>query len=410
MPLHAEDESFRSEAIAADAVNPVPLVTSTHTGRREHFIPVRKAELIEWLCRDSRLSDRDRERFRRLCLRIDAALHESFRARLSELKAAYLPFDPDDDTQCIQPLSDEEREARYPQLFEKFIELLALANFSRLSRDELEHALAVASQWGVRLHVDFSVFARVEVFGRGDVVSRRTGRNWRRWYRREEFDVPIYQRLVIIFRLCPHKRLVPTDVGPIFIKIFKNIPKQDMDMLLPGTRVRMSLVDQGKIWIPTATGIGMSVFKVVKSALWILWFGTVAGLLAFGAFLAGLAAIALKSLVGYLRTKDKYHLNLTRSLYYQNLDNNAGVLFRLIDEAEEQEVREAILAYFVLWLDGNGTDWTSEQLDLKVEELLRVGLGVEVDFEADHALEKLLKLGLVEHPGPGRWCATAAPE
>src|SRR6185436_10749928 len=57
----------------------------------------------------------------------------------------------------------------------------------------------------------------------------------------------------------------------------------------------------------------------------------------------------IRSFYGYLQTKQKYQLNLTESLYYQNLDNNAGVLSRLLDEAEEQENREAILAYFFLW-------------------------------------------------------------
>ena len=55
------------------------------------------------------------------------------------------------------------------------------------------------------------------------------------------------------------------------------------------------------------------------------------------------AGYGVKSFFGYLRTKQKYQLNLTESLYYQNLDNNAGVLCRLLDEAEEQENREAVL-------------------------------------------------------------------
>ena len=41
-----------------------------------------------------------------------------------------------------------------------------------------------------------------------------------------------------------------------------------------------------------------------------------------------------------LRGCRQYQLNLTQSLYYQNIDNNAGALFRLLNEAEEQEFRE----------------------------------------------------------------------
>ncbi len=61
----------------------------------------------------------------------------------------------------------------------------------------------------------------------------------------------------------------------------------------------------------------------------------------------------VRSFYGYLQTKQKYQLNLTESLYYQNLDNNAGVISRLLDEAEEQENREAVLAYTFC-----GASWT----------------------------------------------------
>ena len=49
---------------------------------------------------------------------------------------------------------------------------------------------------------------------------------------------------------------------------------------------------------------------------------------------------------GYQVTKQSYAKMLVESLYYQNLDNNAGVITQLVDEAEEQECRETILAYY----------------------------------------------------------------
>ena len=60
----------------------------------------------------------------------------------------------------------------------------------------------------------------------------------------------------------------------------------------------------------------------------------------------------------YQSTRQAYHLMLTQSLYYQNLDNNAGVLTRLLDEAEEQECREVLLGYYCLWKYGPEQGWT----------------------------------------------------
>ena len=56
---------------------------------------------------------------------------------------------------------------------------------------------------------------------------------------------------------------------------------------------------------------------------------------------------------------------MIRSLYYQTLANNASVLTRLVDTAEDEEYKETLLAYFFLWRVGDGcedprqaTPWT----------------------------------------------------
>jgi hypothetical protein len=139
----------------------------------------------------------------------------------------------------------------------------------------------------------------------------------------------------------------------------------------------------------------------------------------------------VKSFYGYLQTKQKYQLNLTESLYYQNLDNNAGVMSRLLDEAEEQENREAVLAYYFLWrkLDKRGsTDdelgwksraqqntfpaggFTAEELDQRIEQFLSECLGRAIDFEVDDALAKLLRMNLVRQLAGGRYVAVSLAE
>jgi hypothetical protein len=360
---------------------------------REHFIPLRKADLVARLAAEPGLSQRERESLLELCRRLEALFHYEYHGRLESLKDAYAPFDPDADTLASASISDEERDALTKPLFDKFISLLERANFRRLSRAELEQAVEAASDWGLNLHVDFKIFHELEVFARGDVASRRTRRHWKKLYRQEAVDVPVYQRLVLIFRLLPHRRLEPhKSTKTVYIKIFKNIPKLDLDMLLPGTQVRMSWLDQGKIWFPTLTGMGMAGYKIVAGAV-LLTFVNVYGLLAL---IAGTIGYGVKSFFGYLRTKDKHQLNLTRSLYYQNLDNNAGVLFRLIDEAEEQEFREAALAYYLLWREAGDAGWTELELDGRAEAWLEDATELLVDFEVDDALAKLERLGLVE--------------
>ena len=56
--------------------------------------------------------------------------------------------------------------------------------------------------------------------------------------------------------------------------------------------------------------------------------------------LALILGYGYKTWYSFQVSKQTYTLQLTQSLYYQNLDNNGGVMFRLLDEAEEQETRE----------------------------------------------------------------------
>ena len=116
-----------------------------------------------------------------------------------------------------------------------------------------------------------------------------------------------------------------------------------------------------------------------------------------------LSGYVVKSVLGYFRTKNKYQFGLTKSLYLKNLDNNLSVIYRILNEAEEQELCEAILAYTFLWKDKSSQGLTETELDEAVEEFLLEVTEVEVDFEVHDALGKLARLGLAHVSREGRW-------
>jgi hypothetical protein len=335
---------------------------------------------------------------------LSALLHREYNQRLEELKGAYAPFDPDGLTS--QPLSDAVRMQQATVVFTRFRELLQRANFRQLSDEELRATLLNSSDWGLRVKVDFTLFEQLEVYVRGDATGKWERCNWQTSYLKETVEIPIYERLAVIFRLR-EDRPSPRGLKPgmITLKLFKNIPQMDVEMLLPGSRVRMTWFDQAKIVLPTFSGLALAAFKVFKGAV-VFAFASAYGLLMTLIFVFGMVGYGLRSFFGYLNTKERYQHNLTRSLYYQNLDNNAGVLFRLLDEAEEQDFREAMLAWFLLWQQAGTSGWGTEELDAAAELKLREWLGHDVDFEVADALEKLQRFGLAEAVGPNRFRAT----
>ena len=164
--------------------------------------------------------------------------------------------------------------------------------------------------------------------------------------------MPAYRRLAIIFRLRQRSPLTdPLDTRAVVLKLFKDIPQEDIETLLPGASVRIGLLEQAQIVVPTLSGIGLTLFKLLKGAAAVAFAG-IYGLIAFLGLISGAIGYGVKSFYSYLRTREKHQLCLTRHLYFQNLDNNAGVIYHLLAEAEEQEFREIVLAWWLLWRGG----------------------------------------------------------
>lgn len=373
--------------------------------RPEAFIPLRKRDLAETLARYPSLSTESAVAFQRFCRLLHALVHCHLEATLDELKDAYAPFDPDADTRAGSSLSKLERDLRREALFEAFGRLLARANFHRLAEAQINAALEDRSHWGLHLTVDFTLFDRLELYYRGDRMGTRYRRAWRNRFRSEAIDVPIYQRLVLIFHLKREQKYSSVlDTDDVYLKLFKDIPKLDLDMLLPGSQVKMSLFDRARVALPTLSGIGIVLYKLIWATA--MAFGST---LAFLGLVGGTVGYGVRSLYGYLNTRQKYQLNLTQSLYYQNIDNNAGVIHRLLDEAAEQENREVMLAYFFLWNDAPSEGLSAAALDARIEAWLQKEAEQSVDFEIADALGKLVQFRLVRQSGE-RWQAVPIEE
>jgi hypothetical protein len=348
------------------------------------------------LCHDRGMDAEAAGQFRQLCDLLAATFHFEYHQLLEDLKNEYAPFDPDHCTKDFTAVSPQERSARLDRLFERFTWLMERANFQRVSRHTIENAARVASDWGMNMHVDWSIFERFELFSRGDAIGDRYRRRWPKIWKLESTRLELYQRLVLIVKLKPSRRLPGgIDTDDVFIKIFKDIPKIDVEMLLPGARMRMPGSSRLKLGGSVLSGlawVGYTVFKqIVQTAVLGLQF-------IYGPLLA-IFGYGYRQWYGYQSTRTACTLRLTQSLYYQTLGNNLGVLFHLLDEAEEQECREAMLAYYCLWRFAGEKGWTEPQLDDYVEMDLERLADVKVDFEVDDALAKLERLNLVTRNG-----------
>ncbi len=363
-------------------------------GRRESFVPLHTTDIVEFLLQHPSLAADQRAHFRELAALILSLLHHLYRQRQEHLTYIYAPLDPDRDRMLLTVPTPEHRDALAGELFQQLPDVLDRANYHRLTETEIQQAIKAASLWGVRMRINFAALEHLEVYARGCVTGKRWVRHWRNYFRVKAFDVPLYQRIVVVFRTKADAKSTQFDSRRIYLRMFKNVPQQDVDMLLPATGIQMTWLDHSRIVVPSLYAAGITLWRFLRNVLLLTLFGVfkTAAMIVLALFAIG---FGVKSMLTYrTNTKRRYMLNMTQSLYYQNLDNNAGVLLRLLDEGEQQEACEAILAYFAAAFLLPTQAATLHDIDHACETLLLEATHLHVDFDVESTARNLSQLGI----------------
>lgn len=378
---------------------------------RLRFIPVRRSDVIA-LCKAEIAHDDVRSREFELAIeKIECYFQREFHQIKQQLKDIYAPLDPDADTRLLQGLhTDVEPSA----LADTLALVLERANYEKVTEKALQRALKSSSLFQVRLFVDLDDFEEVLLYTRGASERQETLRElfglWRRTVRFTNYDrVLLYIRLKA--DVDEESTLGECQPGSTILRLFQNVPEADLEMLFPNIRIGMRLLDKLMIGIPALVSGGLVMTTKMGATLLLLgsllgfWLGTSnepveldkGALIALGAGVAALAGYFWKQYSNFRNRKLKYTQALTENLYFKLLDNNTGAIFRILDDAEESECKESLLAYYFLLANGGAK--TAAQLDSAIELWLENQLNCAVDFEIDDALAKLLTLELATFDG-----------
>jgi hypothetical protein len=109
--------------------------------------------------------------------------------------------------------------------------------------------------------------------------------------------------------------------------------------------------------------------------------------------IVGAGVFMVRQYSNYSFRKLKYQKRVADNIYFKNVNNDAGVFETLIGSAEEQETKEAILAYHALLTGGPAAH--AGELDQRIEAWLKANFAVDLDFEVADALKKLEGLGFL---------------
>jgi len=384
---------------------------------RERFIPFRKSEMIGFLCKEGTPGSEDREIFRTFCNMLASILHYEFHKKSEILKENYHPFNPDTDTRTFCNYSAEDLGRCEDNLLENLKKILNDANYSQITEKDLIYAIEKESLFKISLFVDFDDFEKQIIFCRGSGSEKKIVRKW--FFRKAETDIPVFERVAMLIKFkdsayfeTKKRKNLQFEPGRMIIKLFKNVPRADMEMLFPNTQIRMKLKDKllmggsavaGGVAVILKAGAGLIAMASV------LWFMIAAFVMSGGripvpesaevsAMVGGISALAvigafiLKQWNNYKNRKIRFMKTLGDNLYFKNLDNNAGVFLHLTDAAEEEECKEAMLGYYFLLRAEKGM--SESALDDVVEDWFEKEYNILIDFEIKDALRKLKELKL----------------
>lgn len=413
----------RPAETSGDAVRePIDILAPDEKRKRERFIPVTRFALLDRLTKPYLWPPGQAAEARRFFRYLDYWRQQQYFAMLLELEQTYEAFSPDTDLLMTRRFSEEDRAALQHRVFEGVESLLVRANYERIDPSDVDVILTRESHYGLDLFVDMQAFERIAIFYRGASNKKYERRRMRRFLGKEEFDVPIFQRLFIMFKLksaearvqevmrekklsreaaetwvARRRQHLPPGISDknIYLKLFKNIPRTDIEMVFPNTEVRFRSLDKLRLGVTAGGGLGMgAVGAAGKLAL--LLSNPIA---AMGA-LAGLGGIAVRQAMGFLNQKQRYMVVMAQNLYFHTMADNRGVILKIAARGAEEDVKEEMLLYSVLAKEpASRADLPS--IDLAIENYLTRTFGVKIDFEIDDALDRLIRDGIVTEQPDG---------
>jgi hypothetical protein len=421
-------------AAISTTVKPVELVADPHAGgalQREKFLPVTRTALVDRLTVASAWPNGDVAQVRRFLRYLDYWRRHSYTMKLLDLEQSYEPFSPDSDLLSTRTFSADERSVLRKRLVGQISEFLVQGNFTRVDPSEVHIILTKDSHYGLDLQVDLSAFEELLIFYRGaTTITERRRDPLKAYVGWKEVKIPVFQRLFLLFKLKPFEErvrdvmqqrqmvradaeqyvkrmrgLLPAMVSSdyVYLKLFKNMPRSDVEMIFPNTKVKFRLFDKIKFGVTAGGGLGMGVFGTAsKIAL------LTTNPIAFAGALVGLGGVAARQASNFVAQRNRYMVVMAQNLYFHAMADNRGVITLLADRAAEEDVKEEMLLYSAL-AKAPANIRELAHVDEAIEQYLARTFKVDVDFDVGDALRRLKQDGIVTELPDGT-LQTLAPE
>jgi hypothetical protein len=383
--------------------------------KKEHHIPIDKDFLLDFCTEENKFEENQKKGTNELFRILEQYFHfEGF--KLNQLiKKNYFGFDPD----RIEELKLGNQNSGNLAVFKENVHsVLARGKYVQIDNSFLEEAMSKNDIIGLKLKIDFEHFKEYKVFTRGSKVYKEKIRHLYFW--QKEKEVESFERVVVYIEYkdksyFEQKKIdyskLSIQPGTIILKSFKRVPKNDLESIFPNAVPVMTPKDKVLLWIPALAGGLILFFSRILPSIIVTYRAYQKGeainteeledtIFQVAVALGFIGYYVIRQFKRFLHKKIEFSKKLTESLYFKNIANNAGVFPSLIQEAEEEEIKETIIAYIFLYK--SDTHLSIDELDEKIEKWFKNKMNCDVDFDVENALRKLQQLG-IGLENDGRW-------
>ena len=370
------------------------------TSQREHFIPIRYEVMLDKILERSSLSDQEKEEIRYLGLMFEEHYHLDYHQDFLKLKDAFAPFNPDKETVYELTFSEEDKAQKRKTLIDGIRKFLEVSNYRLMSQEDFNKCLTLQPFGGLSVQVDAKHFKEFHVFYRGvrevEVTDtflgifkrkRKTLQFCRIFVLAEYKTNPTDEEVKEMKARGEKPVFIPEEqAGSIIAKQFRDVPIEHLKIVAPEVKLNLPLFDKFKVGGTFFAGFGTAILKLIYAAAF--------SLVVFVVLLVGIIVAFLKGIFGFLNSRTKCMKKFSESLYHKSLSNNVAAVNMLLDQAETQEVKEALLAYYILYIHRD-RPLTMKEMDDFAEAELKNAFNFDIDFEEDDASRKLVEKQLV---------------
>ena len=136
------------------------------------------------------------------------------------------------------------------------------------------------------------------------------------------------------------RRSVSSDY--VYIKLFKNMPRSDVEMVFPNTKVAFACSTRSSSASPPAAASAWAwSARQPRSRL-------LSNPYTLVMTLAGLGGVAARQASNFINQRNRYMVVMAQNLYFHSMADNRGVMTLLADRAADEDIKEEMLLYRAL--------------------------------------------------------------